>query len=91
MWISHVDRDHDLAEGMTVTDVGKRVRYLVESVRAVDADSDLPSDAQLGEGLELPGAFPHSEYAHPALVSRPAIQPTVITSTSARMGPPTQR
>jgi len=67
IWVNHVDRDHDLAEGMTVTDVGKRVGYLVESVRAVDVDSDLPSDAQLGEVLELCGAFPDSEYAHPAV------------------------
>ena len=58
-----VDHDDDLAEGMTLTDVGERVGYLVESVRAVDVDGDVPSDAgrrgpRNGRGLPARRARP---------------------------------
>jgi hypothetical protein len=48
--LGRLDHDDNLAEGMTLTDVGERVGYLFESARAVDVDGDVPSDAQLGEG-----------------------------------------
>ena len=78
---------------MTVTDVGERVGYLVESEGAVDVEYNVPSDAEVGEGrrngrgLVRTASMPSFRQ----LVSRPAIQPTVITCTSARTGPPTQR
>jgi hypothetical protein len=64
------DLDDNLPERAALTDVGEGFRDRCQLERAVDVDADISGDAQLGQRLEVRGAFLHDEHAHPASCER---------------------
>jgi hypothetical protein len=69
-----VHRDDDLAERVTLTDVGERVGDVIEPERAVDMDANVPSDAQVGQWPEAGGSFLYGEHSQ-LPTSEPAGEP----------------
>jgi hypothetical protein len=69
----------DLARGMPLPDMGESGGDVIEPVRPVDPDVDVPSHTEVGQRGELGGALPHGEDAQPATGEPPASEPAVNT------------